>query len=277
MNLPIVPADSSDERQESIVVGAAVALALVVGLGFGAAKIGLLDKFFGDADVTKVAAPVFAWVHTEAGGDPQRVLLSGFVVDEKQSKALEASVKKAFPKSEVKNAVRIDVPKPGVKKPAKPGTGTVRLSFAADAVNEAWPRARFGQVKRFEVVWKEEQLTVRGALFAPESKAGLEKAFGALNKKNQGVLQVRDVVRPAVPVEELQNQIDRHRRPRRRLRQRRRPRRRRRHHRRHRLVGRSALEEPRGPRRVDLRRQRRPRRLAEAGRDLEGRSRRWWR
>jgi len=203
---PQVPAD--DETQEKFIVGGAVVLALVVGLGFAAQKQGLLDAFFGDKDVAKVGAALIAVLHKEAGGDPQRILMSGFVVDEREGKAIEASLKRAFPGSEINNKVRIDA-----KLPAKPNkkaekkTGTVRLSFAADAVNEAWPRARFGDIRRLEMVWKEEQLTVRGSVFSSATKSALETAFAAIPKKNQGVLQLRDVVRPAVPVADLQNQI----------------------------------------------------------------------
>lgn len=204
---PQVPAD--DETQEKFIVGGAVVLALVVGLGFAAQKQGLLDAFFGQKDVVKVAAALVAVLHKEAGGDPQRILMSGFVVDEREGKAIEASLKRAFPGSEIKNAVRVDAGKQPNKLPAKKDAkkGTVRLSFAADAVNEAWPRARFGDIRRLEMVWKEEQLTVRGSIFSSETKSALEKAFASIAKKNQGVLQLRDVVRPVVPMADLQNQI----------------------------------------------------------------------
>lgn len=197
-----LPNLEDDETQESAVVGAVVVFALAVGLGFAAWSSG---AFGGGADVVKAAAPLVSFLHAQSGGDPQRILMSGFVASEAEGKALQASLQKAFPKSEIKNAVRIDTPKPGVKK--KPKSSTVRISFAADAVNEAWPRARFGDVKRLEMVWKEEKLTVRGALFSPEAHTALEKAFNALKKDNQGAIQLRDVQRPAVPAAELQQQL----------------------------------------------------------------------
>jgi hypothetical protein len=191
-----------DERQESAVVGVVVVFAVAVGLGCAAWQQGWLG---GGNDVVKTSAPVMAFVHKEAGGDPERILMSGFVLDEAEGKGIEASLKRAFPGSEIKNAVRIDTPRPGVKKSTR--KSTVRLSFAADAVNEAWPRARFGEVKRLELVWKDEKVTVRGAVFAAETRAALEKAFGQLPKDHQGVLQLRNVQRPAVPAAQLQQEI----------------------------------------------------------------------
>ncbi len=200
-----------DERQENIVVGAAVALALVVGLGAALWKTGALDRFFGGADVVKSAAPIVSFIHDQAKGDPERILLSGFVISEAEGKGLEASLHKAFPKSEIKNAVRIDAPRAdgksaGVKAPKKKSS-TVRISVAADAVNEAWPRARFGDVKRLEMVWKDEKITVRGALFSAEAHDALDKAFNTLSKKNQGAIQLRDVQRPVMPAADLQQNL----------------------------------------------------------------------
>ena len=207
MSTEVNPNLIDDERQETAVVGGAVALALVVGLGFAAYKTGALDRFFGGADVVKVAAPVVEFLHKQAGGDPQRILMSGFVVSEAEGKTIEASLHRAFPKSEISNKVRVDAPSKAAGTKPKKKTSTVRVSFAADAVNEAWPRARFGDIKRLEMVWKEEKVTVRGAVFSPEAHAALEKAFNALNKKNQGAIQLRDVQRPAVPAAELQQNV----------------------------------------------------------------------
>lgn len=197
--------DNDDERQEKVVVGSAVALALVVALGFVAHKQGLLDRFFGD-DVIKAAAPIVGFVHAESGGDPEKILVSGFVADAAESKRIESGLQRAFPGSEIKNAVRIDTPRPGQKKTAKKSS-TIRVSFAADAVNEAWPRPRFGDVKRLELVAKEGKLTVRGAVFGAAAKARLEAAFAALATDSQGVLQLRDVQRPAVPADQLQQSV----------------------------------------------------------------------
>ncbi len=202
------PEDNDDERQEKVVIGGAVALALLIALGFVAQKQGMLDRFFGD-DVVKLAAPIVGFVHHEAEGDPARVLMSGFVGSEGEGRAIEAALHRAFPKSEIKNAVRIDAPRPAGKggKPAADKKSTVRISFAADAVNEAWGRPRFGDVKRLELVAKDGKITVRGAVFTPEARARLEQAFASLGKDKQGVLQLRDVQRPVVPAAQLQQDL----------------------------------------------------------------------
>ncbi len=196
----------SESTSENAIVGAAVALALVVGLGFGAFKMGLLDAWFGK-DPLKTAAPVIAAIHSLSGGDPARIQISGYAVDAKEGPAIEASLRKLFPSSEVKNSARAaPEAKPG-QKPAAAKSSTIRLSFAADAINEAWPRPRFGDVKRLELVWKDNKFALRGAVFSADAKQTLDAAFAALPKASQAAAQIREVQRPAVPAADLQQSI----------------------------------------------------------------------
>lgn len=195
------PTVNEDERTEKVVIGAAIALALVVGLGFAAHKAGWLDGLFGGGFGSNLKG-IAQVIHTEAGGgDPQRILLSGSVAEDKAIAAFEKGVKKAFPGAEVRNAIRVDKRITDTKK------DIVRISFAADAVNEAWPRPRFGDVKRLELLWKDEKLLVRGAVFKPETRAALEAAYNALPKNAQGAIQIREVVRSTVPAQQLQNDL----------------------------------------------------------------------
>ena len=204
-----VRANDKDSTSEGAIVGAAVALAVVVGLGFGALKLGLLDSLLGGPDPLTTAAPLVKAIHELAGGDPERILISGNVVDLKEGAAIEARLRALFPGSELKNAARVAPEQKGPKsKPMPPPkTSTVRLSFAADAINEAWPRPRFGDVKRLELVWKENKITLRGAVFAAAAKQTLDKAFEAIPKESRASLQLREVARPVVPAAELQQSI----------------------------------------------------------------------
>jgi hypothetical protein len=195
------PTVNEDEHTEKVVIGAAVALALVVGLGFAAHKAGWLDGLLGGGFGSNLKG-IAQVIHAEAGGgDPQRILLSGSVAEDKAIAAFEKGVKRAFPGAEVRNAIRVDKRITDTKK------DIVRISFAADAVNEAWPRPRFGEVKRLEVLWKDEKLLVRGAVFKPETRAAIEAAYNALPKKTQGAIQIREVVRSATPAPQLQNDL----------------------------------------------------------------------
>ncbi|MDP2339453.1 MAG: hypothetical protein Q8O67_00735 [Deltaproteobacteria bacterium] len=216
VNAAPAPASAPDRRPddsggESAIVGGAVALAIVVGLGFGALKLGLLDDLLGGPDPLTTAAPIVTAIHTLSGGDPERILISGSVVDVKEGPAIEARLRALFPGSELKNATRLladPKEKPGVKKPPPmKKSSTIRLSFAADAPNEAWPRPRFGDVKRLELLWKDGKITVRGAVFSPTAKATLDKAFAALPKEAQASAQIREVQRPVVPAAELQQTV----------------------------------------------------------------------
>jgi hypothetical protein len=194
------PTVNEDERTEKVVVGAAVALALVVGLGFAAQRAGWLDGLMGGG-VGSTLKGIAAVIHKEAGGDPQRVLLSGSVAEEAAIASFEKEIKRAFPGAELRNAIRVDKRIKDKKK------DIVRISFAADAVNEAWPRPRFGEVKRLEVLWKDEKVMLRGAVFSPVTKASLESAHAALPEASRGAIQLREVVRAAVPAAKLQDDV----------------------------------------------------------------------
>jgi hypothetical protein len=195
------PTINEDERTEKVVIGAAIALALVVGLGFAAQRAGWLDGLLGGGLGSQLKG-IAQVIHAEAGGgDPQRIQLAGTVADAKAIRAFEKTVKSAFPGSEVRNAIRVDQRIKDAKK------DIVRISFASDAENEAWPRPRFGEVKRLEVLWKDEKLLVRGAVFKAETKAAFEAAYGALPEKSRGAIQIREVVRSAVPATQLQNDV----------------------------------------------------------------------
>ncbi|MBM4282010.1 MAG: hypothetical protein FJ137_15045 [Deltaproteobacteria bacterium] len=194
------PPVNEDERTEKVVVGAAVALALVVGLGFAAQRAGWLDGLWGGG-VGSTLKGIAAVIHKEAGGDPQRVLLSGSVAEEAAIASFEKEMKRAFPGAELRNAIRVDKRIKDKKK------DIVRISFAADAVNEAWPRPRFGEVKRLEVLWKDEKVMLRGAVFSTATKAALEAAHAALPEPSRGAIQLREVVRAAVPAAKLQDDV----------------------------------------------------------------------
>ncbi|HEY1098182.1 MAG TPA: hypothetical protein VGF99_04610 [Myxococcota bacterium] len=191
----------SEDRVEQIVVGGAIALALIVGFGLIGQKSGLLDGVFGPPSAVTVGAPVFAAINQQAGGHVARAQLSGVVASADASLALEKDLGKALPGVEVKNSLRVDDRAKDTKREI------VRISVAADALNEAWPRPRFGDVKRLEVLWKDDKLTMRGAVYTPEAKAQLEKGFEALKPENRGAAQLREVVRPAISSAELQSQV----------------------------------------------------------------------
>jgi hypothetical protein len=194
------PAGQEDERTEQVVVGAAIALALVVGLGFAAERAGWLEGLWGGG-IGSTMKGIAAVIHQQAAGDPQRILLSGSVALEKDIASFEQEIRRVFPGSEVRNAIRVDKRIKDTKK------DIVRMSFAADAINEAWPRARFGDVKRLEVLWKDERLMVRGAVFSAEAKAALESAYNALPEKVRGAVQIREVVRASQDAAQLQNNL----------------------------------------------------------------------
>jgi hypothetical protein len=196
---PAAPA-RTDERVEQIIIGGAVALALVVGLGLSALKTGALDGFLGRGPVS-VAAPILQVVKAQAGGTVPRVLISGSVADEKVGAKLEAALKKALPGTEVKNVLRPD------KRAKYKKRENIRISLAADAVNEAWPRPRFGDVKRLELLWKDDKLTVRGAVFSPAARVALEAALAKVAAKNRGAAQLPVVPRSKVPAAQLQNDL----------------------------------------------------------------------
>ncbi len=196
---PVEPV-SADERVEQIVIGSAVALALAFGLGLPAWKLGAFDALLGSGPVS-VAAPVVSVLKSQAGGTVPRVLLSGTVMDEKASASLEAAVKKAMPGTEIKNVLRAD------QRAKEKKREVVRISVAADAVNEAWPRPRFGDVKRLERLWKDDKLVVRGAVFSPEARAAFEAAQAKVAEEHRGPVQLREVVRSKVPAAQLQNDL----------------------------------------------------------------------
>lgn len=196
---PVAPAHT-DERVEKIIIGGAVALALVVGLGLSALKMGAVDGVLGSGPVS-VAAPILQVVKAQAGGTLPRVLISGSVADEKAGAELEAALKKALPGTEVKNVLRPD------KRAKDKKREIIRISLAADAVNEAWPRPRFGDVKRLELLWKDDKLTVRGAVFSPAARVAFEAALAKVAGKNRGAVQLREVLRSKVPAAQLQNDL----------------------------------------------------------------------
>ena len=189
----------NDSTADHAIVGAAVALALMVGLGFSAHKLGLL----GSEHPLKAAAPIMAAISTLSDGKPERILISGYVVDAKEGPAIEARLHQLFPNAELKNSART-ADQGAKQKPNGPKTSTVKLSFAADAINEAWPRPRFGDVKRLELVWKDGKFTLRGAVFTPAAKQTLDTAFAGLAKDAQGAAQIREVQRPLMPVADVQ-------------------------------------------------------------------------
>lgn len=199
---PVEQHQNEDERLEKSVIGGALALAVVVALGVPAWKLGLLDTFIGGGSApAKAAAPVLEVIKAQAGGVPARVLISGTIADDKASAALAARLQKDLPGTELKNVLRADV------RAKEKNREVVRISVAADAVNEAWPRPRFGDVKRLELLWKDEKLTVRGAVFSPEAKTAFEAAFAKVPEKNRGGIQLRDVVRSKVPAAQLQGEV----------------------------------------------------------------------
>jgi hypothetical protein len=192
---------NEDERIEKTVIGGAIALALIVGLGFSAHKVGLLDGFLGSKGPAKVAAGVFDVIKAEARGVPEKVLLSGTVATDDDVKSLQAAVAKALPGAEIKNALRADARAKEKKREI------VRISLAADAINEAWPRPRFGDVKRLELLWKDDKLTVRGAVFSTTTNAAFQTAFNKIPEAQRGAIQLRDVLRSNVPAAKLQDDV----------------------------------------------------------------------
>jgi hypothetical protein len=193
---------NDDEKLEKTVVGGAVALALIVGLGMAAHKVGMLDGLFSSDRPLKVAAPILEVIKAQAKkGEPKKVLLSGAVGDDKSKAAIETDVKRVFPGIEVKNTIRVDAR--AVEKKRE----LVRISFAADAPNETWPRPRFGDVKRMELLWKEDTVTVRGSVFTADANAAFESAFKRLPEKARGAIQLRTVIRSSVPAGVLQTQL----------------------------------------------------------------------
>ncbi len=194
-------ANKGEERVEQVVVGGAIALALVVGLGLIGQKAGMFDSLFGPPTALKMAAPVVEVLKTQAGGTIPRVLLSGVVAAEDSLKALENDVARLLPGTELKSTLRVDQRAKDTKREI------VRISVAADALNEAWPRQRFGDVKRLELLWKDNKITLRGAVYTPEAHTALETSFNTIADENRGAIQLRDVIRPAVPAAELQTSL----------------------------------------------------------------------
>jgi hypothetical protein len=192
---------NEDERIEKTVIGGAIALALIVGLGFSAHKVGLLDSFLGGKGPARVAAGVFEVIKAEAKGVPEKVLLSGTVATDDDVKSLQAAIAKALPGAEIKNALRADARAKEKKREI------VRISLAADAINEAWPRPRFGDVKRLELLWKDDKLTVRGAVFSTTTNAAFQTAFNKIPEAQRGAIQLRDVLRSNVPAAKLQDDV----------------------------------------------------------------------
>jgi hypothetical protein len=192
---------NEDERIEKTVIGGAIALALIVGLGFSAHKVGLLDSFLGSKGPARVAAGVFEVIKAEAKGVPEKVLLSGTVATDDDVKSLQAAIAKALPGAEIKNALRADARAKEKKREI------VRISLAADAINEAWPRPRFGDVKRLELLWKDDKLTVRGAVFSTTTNAAFQTAFNKIPEAQRGAIQLRDVLRSNVPAAKLQDDV----------------------------------------------------------------------
>ena len=192
---------NEDERIEKTVIGGAIALALIVGLGFSAHKVGLLDSFLGSKGPARVAAGVFEVIKAEAKGVPEKVLLSGTVATDDDVKSLQTAIAKALPGAEIKNALRADARAKEKKREI------VRISLAADAINEAWPRPRFGDVKRLELLWKDDKLTVRGAVFSTTTNAAFQTAFNKIPEAQRGAIQLRDVLRSNVPAAKLQDDV----------------------------------------------------------------------
>lgn len=192
---------NEDETIEKSVIGGVIALALVVGLGLAANKVGLLDGIMGGTGPAKIAAGILDVVKAQAKGVPEKVLLSGTVTKDEDIKGLQAAIEKALPGTEVKNALRADA------KAKEKKRDIVRISLAADAINEAWPRPRFGDVKRLELLWKDDKLTVRGAVFSPAANAAFQAAFVKIPEASRGAIQLRDVVRSNVPAAKLQDDV----------------------------------------------------------------------
>jgi hypothetical protein len=192
---------NEDETIEKSVIGGVVALALVVGLGLAANKVGLLDGIMGGTGPAKIAAGILDVVKAQAKGVPEKVLLSGTVTSDEDIKALQSAIEKALPGTEVKNALRADA------KAKEKKRDIVRISLAADAINEAWPRPRFGDVKRLELLWKDDKLTVRGAVFSPAANTAFQTAFAKIPEASRGAIQLRDVVRSNVPAAKLQDDV----------------------------------------------------------------------
>ncbi len=193
--------NKGEERVELVVVGGAIALALIIGLGLVGQKAGMLDGLFGPPTMVQIAAPVLEVIRTQAGGTLPRAQLSGVVSTADAAAALEKDLAKALPGTEIKNSVRVDERAKDTKREV------IRISVAADALNEAWPRPRFGDVKRLELLFKEDKLTMRGAVYSAESHAALDKGFLAIPVENRGASQLRDVVRPAAASAELQTAV----------------------------------------------------------------------
>ena len=193
--------NKGEERVEQIVVGGAIALALIVGLGLVGQKAGVLDGMFGPPTIATIAAPLFEVITAQAGGSVERALITGDVVDVSTSEAIERDLAKVLPGTEISNKLRVH----GTAKDTK--IEIVRVSLAADALNEVWPRPRFGDVKRLEMLWKENKVTVRGAVYSAAARAAFEGAFAKLPAEQRGAMQLRDVVRPTVAVAELQDRL----------------------------------------------------------------------
>lgn len=193
--------NKGEDRTEQVVVGGAIALALVVAFGLVGHKAGMLDGLFGPPTVATIAAPVLDVIKAQAGGTLPRAQVSGVVASLELSQALEKDLAKALPGTEIKNSVRVD-------ERAKDGKREIiRISVAADALNEAWPRPRFGDVKRLEILWKESKITLRGAVYSDAAHKAFDAGFEKLPVDNRGAVQLRDVLRPAVASADLQTSV----------------------------------------------------------------------
>ena len=193
--------NKGEERAEQIVVGGAIVLALIVGLGLVGQKAGMFDGLFGPPTVAQIAAPLLEVIKLQAGGTLPRAQVSGVVATIEASQALEKDLIKALPGTEIKNSIRVD------ERAAETKREVVRISVAADALNEGWPRPRFGDVKRLELLWKDGKVTVRGAVYSPAAHAAFDAGFEKLPVESRGAVQLRDVVRPAVASADVQASV----------------------------------------------------------------------
>lgn len=210
---------TTDEQLETSVVAGAIVVALVV----AAFAVGVFERLGGDDDRfawLEASAPLWAFVHRQAGGDPPRVLLKGTVDTEADVDVVTGAVQARFPRTEVRSELKA---RAGA---TDAGRATVLLSFASGENIEQWDRPRFGQLKRLDVIVHPTQgavhaapgqvaptvdptprLTVRAACYDAGCSDGLDNAWAAVPRSFRGALQLRTVDAPSRPAAALQHDL----------------------------------------------------------------------
>ncbi len=194
--------EQNEDTIEKAIITAVTAFAIVAALGIAAHQRGMLDGAGKGTSPFKASKPVIEAVYALAGdAAPQRVLLFGTVGDQKAIDALVKGAKRTFPDAEHMSSLRADI------RARERDREVVRISLAADAPNERWPRPRFGDVKRLELLWREDKVTLRGAVFTAEANAKLKAAFNSVSDKHRGAYQLKEVVRANVSASATQDAI----------------------------------------------------------------------